>query len=211
MKTRSLILATALAAAAVPHADAGFHLFDIQEIYSNADGSVQFIELFTTAANQQFVSGHTITLQTLSGTSLNNVMNPAFTFSGTGPSPTDNKTYLIGTANLGTLYGVTPDFVLPTNFLQVVGGSANKRVNFASNTDIVNLGTVGVGNLPLNGSQSLDGLVNDSNPANFAINSQASPRNFAGQTAMIPEPGSIAMVALGALALGSSIFARRRR
>lgn len=34
------------------YAQAAFHLYDIREIYSNGDGSVQFVELFTAANGQ---------------------------------------------------------------------------------------------------------------------------------------------------------------
>lgn len=99
-----------------------FHLWDIQEIYSNADGSVQFVELFCSTSGQQFLSGHTLRLEQISPVSTLNTFN--FANSGT---PTTNATLLIGTSNLGTLYGVTPDQVMPANFLSTSG--TNKRVN----------------------------------------------------------------------------------
>jgi hypothetical protein len=33
-------------------------LWQLNEIYSNADGTVQFIELITGASRQQFLTGH---------------------------------------------------------------------------------------------------------------------------------------------------------
>lgn len=42
-------------------ANATFHLWQIAEIYSNADGTVQYIELTTSASGQQFVGGHQVT------------------------------------------------------------------------------------------------------------------------------------------------------
>ena len=39
-------------------AHAAFHLWKIDEIYSNADGSVQFIELKALSGGQQFLAGH---------------------------------------------------------------------------------------------------------------------------------------------------------
>ena len=38
-----------------------FHLYVISEVYSNADGSVQYIELSTSAAGQHVLNGHTMT------------------------------------------------------------------------------------------------------------------------------------------------------
>jgi hypothetical protein len=37
-----------------------FHLWEIREIYSSADGSVQFIELYTDAEDQTQLGGQTL-------------------------------------------------------------------------------------------------------------------------------------------------------
>ena len=61
---RSLLVSSCgalLAAVSLPAA-ASFHLFFMNEVYSNGDGTVQFIELGALAGSQQFVSGHTITV-----------------------------------------------------------------------------------------------------------------------------------------------------
>ncbi len=39
---------------------ATFHLWTMNELYSNADGSVQFLELTALASGQEFVEGHTL-------------------------------------------------------------------------------------------------------------------------------------------------------
>lgn len=196
MKLRTLSL-LASAALLAPSANANFHFFDIQEVYSNADGSVQFIELFTTSGGQEVVGGHTIRLEVAAPVSSLNT----FTFPTNGPASTANRTYLIGTSNLTALYGVTPDFILPANFLIVGTGFSNKRANFGENADIVNLL-----NLPLDGVGSLNGLVGNNTFTATSINSQATPTNFAGATATIPEP-----VAAGLLGLGLLALAQRRR
>ena len=41
-------------------ASAAFHLWQVKEIFSNHDGTVQFIELFDSFANEQFVSGQVL-------------------------------------------------------------------------------------------------------------------------------------------------------
>ena len=199
MKTRTLAL-LASAALLAPSAQAAFHVFDIQEIFSNADGSVQFIELFSTSGGQQFVNGQTIRLEVASPVSTLGT----FTFPGDGPSSgtgTANKTYLIGTSNLTALYGVTPDFVLPANFLLVGTGFSNKRLNFAGGTDVVNLL-----NLPLDGVGSLNGLIGNNTSTNTSVNAQATPMNYAGATFTIPEPVTASLLGFGVLAL-----LRRRR
>src|SRR6185437_2224612 len=43
-------------------AQASFHLWTITQLYSNGDGTVQFIELRALAGGQQFLGGHTITV-----------------------------------------------------------------------------------------------------------------------------------------------------
>ena len=40
---------------------ASFHLWVLNEIYSNADGTIQFMELTTGTGGQQFLTGHAIT------------------------------------------------------------------------------------------------------------------------------------------------------
>jgi hypothetical protein len=187
---------TALAAslALLNSAHGAFHFYDIQEIFSNADGSIQFVELFTADSGQEFLSGHTLKLEQITPVSTLSTFN--FT---NGPAPTNNRTLLIGTASLIAL-GVTPDFIIPAGFLSTSG--ANKRVNFAEGTDVVNLA-----NLPFNGVQSLNGLINDTNPASSSLNTQASPRNHAGQTITIPEPASASLLIVSA----SLLFGRRQR
>ena len=60
MRHARSFLALLIAFVAVP-VGANFHLWRITEIYSNASGSVQFIELTSMASGQQYVAGHTIT------------------------------------------------------------------------------------------------------------------------------------------------------
>lgn len=175
-------------------ASGAFHLFTIQEVFSNGDGTVQFIELFTTFGGQQFLSGHTITFESNAVTT--NTLNLTNL-----PADTTNKTFLVGTANLTTLFGVTPDFIIPANFFSP---GSNNFINFAEGTDRVNLTQ-----LPTDGVSSLDGMIN--NPgitsADTAVNATATLTNFAGNTATVPEPGSLLLAAVG---LGSALIHRRR-
>ena len=175
-------------------ARASFHLFDIQEVYTNNTGSVQFIELFTVSGGQQSLGGHTLTFQ------INSAIQNTLNLSAL-PGDTRNKSFLVGTSNLTALYGVTPDFVIPANFFT---GGANNFINFAAGTDRVNLTL-----LPTNGTSSLNGMINNAGQtsADTSVNALATPTNFAGQTATIPEP---AASALGLLALGTAVIRRRR-
>ena len=98
---------------------ASFHLWQLSELYSNADGTVQFIELTALAGGQQFLTGHTIT-STMGGTD-------AFVHFHRRISPDDSagKTFLIGTAAIAALSGVTPDYVVPDGFLFTTNGMMN--------------------------------------------------------------------------------------
>ena len=71
---------------------ASFHDWDINEVYSNADGSVQFIELFTSSNGQEFLSGHKIT----------STGAPDFIFPSNSPSP-----------KISAFEGRTRNFVIP--------------------------------------------------------------------------------------------------
>lgn len=189
---RSLIAA---AFALTSSAQASFHFFDIQEVYTNSSGTVQFIELFTPSTNQNSLGGHSVTFE------LNGVTTNTFNLSDL-VGDTMTKTVLLGTANLTSLYGVTPDFVIPANFFTA---GANNFINFSSGTDKVNLTL-----LPTNGTSSLDGKINDSGTtfASTSVNTQATPKNFAGQTATIPEPAG---AALALLTFGLTTLRRKRR
>jgi len=195
MNKRSVLCLASAAAALTLQAGATFHLFTIQEVYTNSDGSVQFIECFTSFGSQQFLNGHTVRSET--GSVAQNIFNL-----GQLPGDTTNRTFLVGTANLFTLYGVQPDFVIPANFF---AGGANNFISFAEGTDRVNLT-----NLPTNGVMSLNGLNANTGQtaAATSINAQGTPTNFAGQTATIPEP---APAVLALAALGTAAWVRKRR
>ena len=196
MKKLLLTLST-VAVTAVP-ASAGFHLWQIKEVYRSADGAVQFVELIGTADFQAQLTGQTIRLeQTTPPATLG-----TFTFNAPAPSSsTLGKHLLIGTANLATLYGVTPDYVYNTATFDIVGG-ANRQLRFTPLPDIET-----IVDLPSNGVGSINGLVAVGNAAR--INPQASPTNFAGVTALVPEPGAASLIILGGV-LSGLIFARRR-
>ncbi len=139
---------------------ATFHLWDINELYTNADGTVQFIELFTAFNTQQFTNGQVITF------------GPnTFTFPGNTPSPTGNHHLLIATSAFAAMAGVTPDFILADHFLSAAGGT----VNFVG-ADFVTFPS-----LPT------DGVRSRVFPANtIALNS---PTNYNGMIGFVPPTG----------------------
>ncbi len=143
-----------------------FHQYRINELYSNADGQVQFIEMAVGNVNgESFWSGQSISV------SRGGVLH-SFTFPGQLPSQlTANTKVLIATQGFANLGTVTPDFIIPAGFLFVEGGT----VNFAG------VDSVSYTSLPSGGSSSLD---------RNGSASAASPTNFAGVSAAVSLPGS---------------------
>lgn len=159
-------------------ADAAFHEWDVAEVFSNSDGSIQFIEFFTSSNGQQFLSGHSVRTQRLGAT--------LETFDLTSnllvPPSTANRRFLVATPGFSAVAGVTPDYELPApGFIELGVADA---INFADFDLFLLAG------LPTDGVNSLyDG-------GGIAANT---PTNFAGATGMVvPEP------ATGALALAAT-------
>lgn len=131
-----------------------FHLYRINEVYSSADGALQFVEMSIGGSNNEgFWAGKTLTFTS------GNVVN-SFTFPSNLPSQTTaNTKVLIATQQFADLGIVSPDFIIPANFLLSSG-----TLNFASVDSIV------YSQLPSNGSQSIDssGLTRTASPTNFS-------------------------------------------
>ena len=125
------ILAALLVSAFAAPAQASFHLWYVNEAFSNADGSIQYIELKASAAGQEFVAGHSIRVTQGSTThsytlTTNLPGNTADSMGGDGyyGGSTTYKSMLIGTQGFADLHGVTPDYVVPNGFLFVDGGTS---------------------------------------------------------------------------------------
>jgi len=189
---RGLTLIVALGIASGAHA--AFHLWTITQIYSNSDGSLQFIEMFDPAGFQQFFNGQPITVFNSS----NSVQNP-FTvpltpdYSGTNSL---NHFLLFGTAGLHAAGGPVPDFIIPNGFLFTGGGKIDFFGTSGGTNDLT---------YPALPSDGIHALTYNNGPV--VINS---PTNFAGQTGqVVPEPAAIALAAIGGVS--ASWFLRRRR
>lgn len=135
-------------------AQASFHLFVIDQIYSDASGVVQYVELSTPATGQQFLAGNSITAS--QGTS-----SHTFTFPTNLPGDTANKKFLVATQGFANLPGVvTPDYTVPSGFLFQPGGT----INFAS------VDSVTYAALPTDGVTAINhsGTPVPNTPTNFA-------------------------------------------
>src|SRR6187401_542059 len=103
---RILRIAVALLALSAANVQAAFHLWTMNELYSNADGTVQFIELTALAGGQEFLTGHSLT------TTGNEGGTRSFTFPSNLPGDTSGKRMLIATQGFAALGIVTPDYVV---------------------------------------------------------------------------------------------------
>ena len=146
---------------------AAVHLWEITEAYTNADGTIQFIEFFTAFNLENSTNGVPLTSNSTSG----------FTLTGNLVGNTMNTTFLVATSGLAAVSGFAPDFVMPDNFIAVTGGDILTLVT----ADTVNFGS---GLLPTDGVGSLTFSVSGI-PTPSANNS---PRNFAGQTVSLNVP-----------------------
>ena len=135
---------------------AGIHTWDVREVFSNADGTVQFVELYEAngTAGEVGVGNGTISSTTQSHTWSN----------GAVASPTTNKSYLIATQSFADLPGApTPDVIIPAGkipFFNVAGDT----VAFGG------FDSWPFGAVPTNGTDSLDRLsgVGPNSPKNYA-------------------------------------------
>jgi hypothetical protein len=122
-----------------PNAGATFHTYQIDQIYSNADGTIQFVVLHEAAGlnGQNFLSGHTLSSTQAGTTQTYTFMKdlPGGSMDGYGgmPSPTAFTRVLIATQGFAALGLVTPDYVIPNGFIPLANGMLNYAgVNFVS-------------------------------------------------------------------------------
>jgi len=140
-------------------AAASFHLWSMDELYSNADGSVQFLEMTALAPGQQFFAGHTLTV-TQGGTV------HTFTAPSGLPGDSSGRRMIFATQGFANLGVVTPDYIVPNGFFFLGNGT----INWAD-ADVWTYAS-----LPSDGTLSLN--RNGSTSAN-------SPQNFAGQAGTV--------------------------
>ncbi len=135
---------------------ANFHLWAFSELFSSADGKVQFVEMRALTAGQQFLTGHSLVAN-----------GHVFEFPHDLPGDTGGHSMLIATQSFAALGVVTPDYVVPDNFFALGSGSI-----------VFGEGAAGwnYAGLPSDGSTSL----------NFdGSTARNSPKNFGGQTGTV--------------------------
>jgi len=149
-----------------PNADASFHTYQIDQIYSNADGTIQFVVLRETLGYpaEYYFSGHTFT-STQAGTIQTYTFMkdlPGASMGGYGGmmNSTAFTNVLIATAGFAALGLVTPDYVIPNGFLPL----ANGTINYAG------VDQVSYASLPTDGASAVNrsGMIIQNVAANFA-------------------------------------------
>ena len=140
-------------------AQASFHLFRIDQAFSNADGELQYVVLreIGGANGEHLWAGQSLRTTNAAGVA------KAFTFPGNLPSSaTAGRHVLVATPGFAALGIATADYTIPARFLPTDGGT----LDYASGTDRIALPA-----LPTDGVTAVD--RNGSAVA-------ATPRNFAG-------------------------------
>ena len=163
MKRTSRYLAAVALACTAPVAGATYHTYIIDELYSNADGTVQYVVLREAQGvnGENLLTGHTLTA-THAG------VTKTFTFNSDLPiASTANKRVLIATSGFALLNLVMPDYVVPNRFLPTDGGTI----------DYAGVDQITYESLPTDGVNAL--LRNATTAPNAAT-------NFAGQSAAAP-------------------------
>ena len=155
-------------------ASAAFHLFRIEQLYSNADGTVQFVVMHQEpAANgENLWAGNALT-------STRGGATKVFTFPANLPSSaTAGRRVLVATPGFAALGLVPPDYVMPSGFLPMDGGT----VNYAGVDQVTYL------SLPTDGVTAIN--RNGATIPNVAT-------NFAGQTGSVAAAPAVITPAVG--------------
>lgn len=158
----------AMSSAPAP-AGAAFHLWSIAEVFSNADGSIQYIE-FTTASNSQHLVGAHDIITTSGG------LMRTFTIPADLPhSRTGGRRFIVATPGFSRLPGgVVPDYTLPCGpFFDPTAASIT--VNFMGADSL----TFTAADLPDDGMRALVDTTPDAAVPTLGT-AASSPQNFDG-------------------------------
>jgi hypothetical protein len=155
----------------------------VKEVFTNASGTVQFVEMFDSFAGENSITG--FTLQSDSDGVIKN-----FVFPGGPVGNTAGKHLLIATSGFGSLPGgVTPDFTFnqsttPFTFPFFNPNATNITITFSGSNDSMNFSGA---SLPKNGINSLtDAGATGFPPGTPNISSGInSPTNFSGASGSV--------------------------
>jgi Ca2+-binding RTX toxin-like protein len=136
-----------------------FHLYHINEVYSNASGTIQYVEFVGDAAGQNLWAGHSL-ISSSTG-------NPERTFalSNLPSSATAGKSVLIATQGYADLAAASggllpaPDFIVANNFFYTENGTIA----------VAGMDSITYAELPVDGVHAINGsgAIVDNSPKNF--------------------------------------------
>jgi len=162
-------------------ATAGIHTWDVVEVFSNSDGTIQYIELLDvgTGGTETGVGNGSLTSNSQS-----------FSWSqGAVVGPTNGRRYLIATAAFAALPGApTPDVIIPPANVPFFSPALGDTVSFNGQDSLAFLAGV----VPTNGLDSFD------ESAGVATNS---PENYAGTTGSVDASGAPGVPSASAMIL----------
>ena len=174
MKILFRLLALVLCCVSVSSARANSHLWRVREIFSTADGSVQYVEMWCPNTGENAITGDVLICTNATTTN-------TFTFSQDVVGDTANRRLLLATAGFDALNGgVTPDFILPAGFLVSCTGTVSYAgVDVSTYTD-----------LPGDGVASMQRSV-----TGYTLSATNNPQNFAGQIGSVSNlPAAIPII-----------------
>lgn len=191
---RAMLVGGCMSGAVLP-AMAGSHTWDFTEVFSNADGTIQFIELRECCggAGETGLPGH-------------NLSSNLHSFIIPGPAliaPTSNKHFLLATQGFADLPGApTPDRIIPAGSVPFFS-TAGDSLTYAP-WDTWNFGVV-----PTDGINSLkrNGTVSPNDPTNYA-GATGSVDASGGEIPTVSEWGLAGLA--GLLLVVGTVIVRRR-
>jgi len=168
-----------LLAAGSPSVFAGSHTWRVNEVFSNADGTIQFVELreMNGTPGETGIAGRTVTST-----------SRTFTITSNVASPTTNRHILFATPAFVGLPGApTPDYIFPSGSVPFfsINGDTLKYNPYDLNGLVF-----GAGVLPTDGRDSLHRIP----PQGGVTRGVNSPTNYAGQTGSLdlrPSPPGV--------------------
>ncbi len=150
-----LVMAISLTCAS--SVEASHHGWRIVEAFSNADGSLQFVEMNLVASHHDSINNFKL----VAGDATAGI-DTIFSFPSNISSSLAGDRMLIATASFQSTYGIIPDFVIPDGFLTITAGDVIYAGILASRISWTSL--------PLDGVNSLnsDGLISPATPQNLS-------------------------------------------
>ena len=188
----SICLAAVLLVASA--ANAGIHTWDVHEVFSNSDGTIQFVELIDngTGGAELNVGNGSITT-TLQGTiSWSN---------GPVVGPTNGRSYLIATPAFAALPGApTPDVIVAPANVPIFNNTGD-TVSFGSFDSLT------FGATPTNGIDSIDDVsgVGANTPTNYTGTSGSVDASSGSPSPTVPLSSPATMALLTTLLIGFAL------